>query len=472
MSKKTSKKLYQETKKKLFQERPLGWDRLRDKKEEVFEYARGYRDFISQVKTERECADFILTRAREAGFSLFEEATPKSERLIFTNRGKALALAVRGEGGPRGLKIIASHIDSPRLDLKPNPLYEEMDLAYLKTHYYGGIKKFQWLARPLAIHGVVIKGDGRRVDFVLGEEGPVFCINDLLPHLARKAQGEKKLSEAIAGEKLNVLFGGLPFPAEEGAAERVKLGVLKILSDRFGLVEEDFVSADIEIVPAGPARDVGLDGAFVGGYGQDDRICAFTSLTALLEARRLPETVLLLFLDREEIGSDGNTGAKSRFLELILSRLLRLWGEGALEADSVLELLFRTRAISADVTAGMDPDWPEVHEKRNDAKMGRGVAISKYTGHGGKYGASEARAEYMGWLRQVLNRAGVTWQAVDFGKVDEGGGGTVAKYLAFQGLDIVDMGPPLLSMHSPFEICHKVDLFETHRAYRAFLEAE
>ncbi|WP_456433452.1 aminopeptidase [Thermosulfuriphilus sp.] len=472
MPKRSAKKLYEETKKRLFQKRPLGWDQLRGREEEVFSYAEGYRKFISEVKTERECAAFVIKRAEEAGFVFADKAGPQDSRLFFTNRGKAVALVARGERGLSSLKLIASHIDSPRLDLKPNPLYEELDLAYLKTHYYGGIKKFQWVARPLAIHGVVAKADGRKIEICLGEdEGPVFCVNDLLPHLARKAQGEKKLSEAIPAEKLNVLFAGLPFPAEEGLGERIKLAVLKILSDRFGLVEEDFVSADLEVVPAGPARDVGLDGAFVGGYGQDDRICAYTSLTALLEAQRLPETAVLLFLDREEIGSDGNTGAKSRFLELVLSRMLRLWTD-ALEADRILELFFRTRAISADVTAGLDPDWPEVHEKRNDAKVGRGVAISKYTGHGGKYGASEAHAEYMGWLRGVLNKAGVVWQAVDFGKTDEGGGGTVAKYLAFQGLDIVDMGPPLLSMHSPFEICHKADLFETYRAYRSFLEAE
>ena len=455
-------------KEKLAYESRHVWDELaEDEKEAVNTLAEDYKDFLSRAKTERECAAEICRLLEKRGFH--PESRTRFYRLF---RDKVVVAVVAGRRPVHeGLRLIASHIDSPRLDLKLHPLLEDFEMAFFKTHYYGGIKKYHWVATPLALHGVVIRGDGEKVKIVIGEapEDPVLTICDLLPHLARKVQGEKKLSEAIPGEKLNVLVGGYPLPDSE-EKDRVKLAILKLLNDRYGLVEEDFVSAELEIVPAGPARDVGLDRAFIGAYGQDDRICAFTSLAALLNLEAPAYTSVALFLDKEEIGSDGNTGAKSRLLERIYYDLLKVLGESP-AADVALEALFRTKAISADVTAGIDPFYQEVHEKLNDARMGHGVVVTKYTGHGGKYAANDAHAEYVGWLRRVLNRARVKWQAASFGKVDEGGGGTVAKYLAYHGLEIIDVGPPLLSMHSPFEIAHKADLYMTYRAYKAFFEA-
>ncbi len=458
-----------EWKEKLAYQSPHVWDKLaEDEKQAVETIAKDYRDFISQAKTERECAEEICRLLEARGFH------PESDTRFFrVFRGKCVAAVVAGrKPAYEGVRLIASHIDSPRLDLKLHPLFEEQEMAYFKTHYYGGIKKYHWVAMPLALHGVVVKDDGRLIKIALGEgpEDPVFTVCDLLPHLARKVQGEKKLSEAIPAEKLNVLVGGNPLPDSE-EKDRVKLAILKLLHDRYGLVEEDFISAELELVPAGPAKEVGFDRAFIGAYGQDDRICAFTSLAAILNLEAPPYTAVAIFLDKEEIGSDGNTGAKSRLLEKIYYDVLRSMGV-TVAPDTVLEMFYRTKAISADVTAGIDPFYQEVHEKLNDACLGHGVVVTKYTGHGGKYGANDAHAEYMGWIRRILNRAGVIWQAASFGKVDEGGGGTVAKYLAYHGMDIVDMGPPLLSMHSPFEIAHKGDLYMTYRAYKAFFEAE
>ncbi len=458
-----------EIREKLAYKSPHVWDKLaEDEKQALETISEDYKKFISAAKTERECAQAICRLLEARGFQ------PEGQTRFFqVFRGKCVAAIVAGKKPAYyGVRLIASHIDSPRLDLKLHPLLEEQEMAYFKTHYYGGIKKYHWVAMPLALHGVVIKEDGRVVPIVVGEdpEDPVLTICDLLPHLARKVQGEKKLAEAIPGEKLNVLVGGNPLPDGE-EKDRVKMAVLKLLNDRYGLVEEDFISAELELVPAGPARDVGLDRAFIGAYGQDDRICAFASLAAILNLEAPPYTSIALFLDKEEIGSDGNTGAKSRLLEKIYYDLLKTLGVST-ASDTVLEMFFKTRAISADVTGGIDPFYQEVHEKLNDAKMGHGVVVTKYTGHGGKYAANDAHAEYVGWIRRILKRAGVVWQAASFGKVDEGGGGTVAKYLAYHGMDIIDMGPPLLSMHSPFEIAHKGDLYMTYRAYKAFFEAE
>ncbi|MGC9022162.1 MAG: aminopeptidase, partial [Dissulfurimicrobium sp.] len=368
-----------------------------------------------------------------------------------------------------GVLMIASHIDAPRLDLKQNPLYEELDMAYLKTHYYGGIKKFQWVTRPLALHGVAIKGDGRVAYIRLGEDAddPVFTINDILPHLAYKVQAEKKTSEAVPGEKLNVIFGGNPLLGPEDMKDAVKLSILKILNERYGIVEEDLVSAELELVPAGTARDVGLDRAFVGAYGHDDRSCAYAALKAVLEQQQPDRTIMAVFLDKEEIGSEGNTGAKSKFLELIMYDIIRRSGF-KLGPDTLVRTFMNSRAISGDVTAGVEPDYQEVHEKRNDALMGYGICLTKYTGSRGKVGANDAHAEYVGWIRNIWNKAGVIWQTGELGKIDEGGGGTVAKYLAGYGMDVVDAGTPLLSMHSPFEVAHKADLFMTYKAYSAF----
>ncbi len=444
------------------------WDRLaEDERQAVETLANDYRQFLSEAKTERECIEIIVDLLEKRGFQ--QEGTSRFYKTFY---GKTLAAVVAGRKPIyQGLRLIAAHIDSPRLDLKLHPLFEEFEMVYLKTHYYGGIKKFHWVAIPLALHGVVIKEDGTQVKIRIGEDpqDPVLTICDLLPHLARKIQGEKKLSEAIAGEKLNVLFGGLPIGDPE-EKERVKLGVLKLIHDRYGIKEEDFISAELEVTPAGPARDVGIDRAFIGGYGQDDRICAFTALAAILNLEAPEYTCVVLFLDKEEIGSEGNTGAKSRLLEKLYYDLVKTFSVTA-EVDTVLDMFFKTKAISGDVTAGIDPFYVEVHEKLNDARIGHGVVVTKYTGHRGKYEANDAHAEYMAWIRKVLNQAGVVWQAASLGKVDEGGGGTVAKYLAHYGMEIVDMGPPVLSMHSPFEISHKGDLYMTYRAYKAFFEA-
>ncbi len=451
----------------------LVWDALSPReRKEVHWFAENYKEFLNRAKTEREAVSEIERRARERGFQPLDNAAPH-DRCYKAHRNKAIGLAVMGKRPLReGIKILVSHLDAPRLDLKQNPLYEEVDLAMCKTHYYGGIKKYQWVCRPLALHGKIIRGDGSELDLTTGESDsdPVFTIADLLPHLAHKTQYEKKLNEAIVGEKLNVLAGSIPDP-DTKAQERVKLQILSYLYKKYKLVEEDFISAEIELVPAGKARDIGWDMSLIGAYGQDDRVCAYASLDAICRISTPRTTALALFLDKEEIGSEGNTGAKSRFLEEMVASLLRSRGEKV--EDTVLrETLMNAHAISADVNAAMDPDYQEVHEKRNAARLGYGVCISKFSGSGGKYASSDANAEYVGIIRRLFNRHGVVWQTGELGKVDEGGGGTVAKFLAGYGMEIIDCGTALLSMHSPFEIASKADVFMTGKAYRVFLSED
>ncbi len=451
----------------------LVWDALppREKKE-VHPFAEDYKDFLNRAKTEREAVHEIERRALACGFKAGDRNGPL-EKVYKVHRRKAIGLAAMGKRPLKeGIKILVSHIDAPRLDLKQNPLYEEVDLAMCKTHYYGGIKKYQWVCRPLALHGKIIRQDGSELDLTIGESetDPVFTVADLLPHLAYKVQYEKKLNEAIVGEKLNALAGSIPYP-DKKAQERVKLQLLDYLYKTHKLVEEDFISAEIELVPAGNARDIGLDMSMIGAYGQDDRICAYGSLDAICRLSKPKTTALALFLDKEEIGSEGNTGAKSRFLEEMVASLFRCRGE-AVDDSVVRETLMNSHAISADVNAALDPDYQEVHEKRNAARLGYGVCISKYTGSGGKYASSDANAEYVGTIRRLFNRHGVIWQAGELGKVDEGGGGTVAKFLASYGMEIIDCGTALLSMHSPFEIASKADAFMTGKAYRVFLRED
>ncbi|OGP83082.1 MAG: aminopeptidase [Deltaproteobacteria bacterium RBG_16_54_11] len=449
----------------------LVWDRYDEAQvKQAFAFAEGYKGFLDEAKTEREAVDAIVKSAQKAGFCAYSQKG-KDKRIYRLNKDKSIGLATVGKQPlEKGLRIIVSHVDSPRLDLKQNPLYEELDMVLLRTHYYGGIKKYQWVAQPLAMHGIIVKTDGKKVKIVIGErEGdPVFTICDLLPHLSRKAQEEKKLKEAIEAEKLTILAGHLPF-ADREAKERVKLRILELLHEQYGIVEEDFLSAELELVPASKARDVGFDRAFVASYGQDDRVCSYASLKAMEGVDAPPFTTMALFLDKEEVGSEGNTGAKSRFLELFTADILRAAGK---EPSDVLmkEILFNAKAISADGTAGIDPNYKDVHEAQNNAKIGYGVCLSKFTGAGGKYFSSDASAEYVGEIRELFNRKGITWQMGELGKVDEGGGGTVAKYLALYGMDIIDCGTPMLSMHSPFEVASKGDIYETFRAYRAFLE--
>lgn len=424
------------------------------------------------AKTEREAVAEISRRLTEAGFLPLEKVS-KGAKGFRTLKEKALALVIPGNRPlAEGLQIIASHIDAPRLDLKQHPLYEESDLALFKTHYYGGIKKYQWLARPLALHGVVLTSDDRKIPLVIGENGsdPVFCVSDLLPHLSRKVQMEKKLSEAVEGEKLNVLAGSIPL-GEEGTEERFKLAVLDHLHRHYGIKEEDLASAELELVPAEPARDVGLDRGLVGAYGQDDRVCAYAGLQAAMTVEKPSRTVVVLFFDKEEIGSEGNTGARSRFLEDLLAELYDLRGEKVTPAI-LSRTWFNSRALSADVAAAVEPDYPEVHEKRNAPRLGYGLCLTKFTGSGGKVGSSDAHAEYLHWVRNLFNREGVIWQTGELGKVDEGGGGTIAKFLAALGMEIVDCGTPVLSMHSPFEVVSKADLYMTIKGYRAFLAAK
>jgi len=448
----------------------LVWDHLdRGERDQVMAYAERYKHFLDHAKTEREAVLEVQRLARDRGF-IDLQSNQQGDKVFFNYRGKIIALAVLGQKPvSQGLRLLAAHIDSPRLDLKQNPLYEETDLVYLKTHYYGGIKKYQWLARPLALHGVIFTAAGEPITLRLGEDpaDPVFTVCDLLPHLARKVQMDKKVDEAFIGEKMNLLAGSLPLGDKE-TKERFKLHLLNLLSQRYGLTEEDLISAELEAVPAGPARDLGWDRSLVGGYGQDDRSSAFAALEALLDVDQPSCTCLTLLVDKEEVGSAGNTSAQSILLEELVARLLARQGESpALRRQALMQ----SQAISCDVAAALDPDWPEVFEKRNAARLGYGVVLTKYTGHGGKYHANDAHAEYISRIRSIFNQHNVIWQAAGLGKIDEGGGGTIAKFLAAYGMDIVDCGPALLSMHSPFEVGSKADLYMTYKAYRSFLSS-
>ena len=446
----------------------LSWDHLNpDEQGLVTTFNDGYKNFLDQAKTEREAVAEVERQALARGFVDLNSGRPATKYFL-NYRGKTAALAVLGQKPvSQGLKIVAAHIDSPRLDLKQNPLYEDTDLVFLKTHYYGGIKKYQWLARPLALHGVILKENGEAVTIRLGEDpaDPVFTVCDLLPHLARKVQMDKKVDEAFIGEKLNLLVGSLPLGDKE-TKERFKLHLLNLLHDRYGLKEEDLICAELEAVPAGPARDIGWDRSLVGGYGQDDRAAAYPALQAILDLENPPCACLTLLVDKEEIGSAGNTSAQSVLLEELVAQLLARQGESP---SLRRRALMQSQAISADVAAGLDPDWPEVYEKRNAARLGYGVVLTKYTGHGGKYHANDAHAEYINQVRKIFNQYGVIWQAAGLGKVDEGGGGTIAKFLAAYGMDIVDCGPALLSMHSPFEVASKADIYMTYKAFHSFL---
>ena len=454
---------------KLARKPVLIWDELSQAQEKkVFKFAEEYKGFLDSARTERRAVEFIQARAQANGF-----AENGKGKLLLIHRGKAAALAWPGKRPvSEGLHIVGAHIDCPRLDFKANPLYEEAEVVFLKSQYYGGIRKYQWLARPLGLSGVVIKPDGRKVEIDIGFEpnDPVFTVSDLLPHLAGKAQGQKKLSEAFVGEKLNLIVGSRPVNNPE-VKERFKLAVLQFLNERYGLEEEDFISAELEAVPAEKTRDVGFDRALIGGYGHDDRVSSYQALRAGLEVKNPARPGICLFMDKEETGSDGATGAKSRFLEHVVAELLSATGQEK-SAWAVQEALYNSRCLSADVAPAFDPDWPEVHEKRNAAFLGYGPCIVKYTGSGGKYGTSDANAEYMGWLRGVLAKAKVVWQSGGLGKVDEGGGGTIAKYLAVYGMEVVDFGIPVLGMHSPFELISKADLFMGKEAMAAFLAAD
>jgi len=473
MKRRMNKKEIEALRKKVSRKPRLVWDAISSKeKREVFTFAEHYKAFLDMVKTEREAVKTIKAFAADQGFTNVEDGGQGS-RFYKVAKQKSIALAVLGKRPlASGLHLIMSHIDTPRLDLKQNPLYEDVDLAFLKTHYYGGIKKYQWLSRPLAIHGTVLNQDGRSFDIALGEspDDPVFTIADLLPHLSHKVQMDKKVSEAFQGEKLNVLVGGLPL-GDDKTQDRFKLAVLDYLFSTYGMIEEDLMSAEIEVVPAGRARDVAFDRSLIGAYGQDDRLCAYSSLKAVVETEQPEKTAVVFFMDKEEIGSDGSTGAKSRFLEEVVADLLEVAGEEA-NSKALRNCLYRSSALSADASAALDPDYQDVHEKNNAARLGYGVCITKFTGSRGKYGSSDANAEYLSQIRKIFNEDKVVWQTGELGKVDEGGGGTIAKFLAVYGMEVLDCGAPILGMHSPFELANKADAYMTYRAYRAFLQSK
>jgi len=471
-----NKKEIEKLQKHLFKKDRLCIDELSQKElNQALSFSEEYKVFLDKAKTERAAAAEIVKMAEASGFIDIQTAlkTPEKyqthKRFFSLFRGKTLALAVTGDRDmTEGCRIIGSHIDSPRLDLKQNPLYEDTDLALLKTHYYGGIRKYQWLSVPLALHGTVVKANGEKIDITIGEapDDPVFVISDLLPHLAGKSQETKKLSEAFEGEKLNLIAGSFVL-GDDKIKERFKLQVLKILHDTYNIQEEDFVSSEIEVVPAGRARDIGLDRSLIGAYGQDDRICAFTQLKALIETDRPSKTAIGLFFDKEEIGSEGNTGAKSFFLQDFISDLLQLTCKEPCHKN-LRTVIINSQALSADVNAAMDPNFKDVHEKTNAAKLGHGVCITKFTGARGKSGSSDASAEFTGLVRKLFNDNKVVWQTGELGKIDEGGGGTIAKYLANLGMDIIDCGPSVLSMHSPFEVSSKTDVYMTFKAFKTF----
>ncbi len=437
-----------------------------DKLEKSFEFCEGYKDFLSRSKTERLAAANITEIAKANGYEEFDPGKTywAGDKVYLNNRGKAVILSTIGEKSVDcGVRIVASHIDSPRLDLKPNPLFESDDIAYFKTHYYGGLKRYQWAAMPLAIHGVVVKKDGEKVCIDIGEDpdDPVFCLSDLLPHLA-KSQGERKMNDVIKGEEMNVIVSSLPYENKD-MNEAVKLAVLVYLNEKYGITERDFLNAELEIVPAGAARDIGFDRSMIGAYGHDDRVCAYTSLMAEVETKNPTLTTVSVYADKEEVGSDGVTGLNSDFLEQFIHYLAKMQGVDLITA------LRNSSCLSADVNAAYDPTFPDVYEARNSAYINRGVVLTKYTGAAGKSMTNDSSAEFMAEISNLLDAQGVCWQTGELGRIDRGGGGTVAKYISSKNIDTVDIGVPVISMHSPFELVAKSDVYAAYAAFLAFL---
>ena len=460
-------------------ERNNAWDAYPgNKKQEVYDFAENYRVFLSENKTERECVRTFVAQAKEAGFISLEEAVAKGstlkpgDKVYADHMGKSLALFVIGNAPiSEGMNILGAHIDSPRLDLKQNPMYEDNDMVLLDTHYYGGVKKYQWVTLPLALHGVVAKKDGTVVEINIGEQAsdPVVGVSDLLIHLAGE-QLEKKGNKVVEGENLDVLIGNLPADQtdeEKSAKERVKAQILELLKQQYEIEEEDFLSAEIEVVPAGAARDYGLDRSMIMGYGHDDRVCAYPSFEAILQMETPERTSVCLLVDKEEIGSVGATGMHSRFFENMVAEVLDRCG--AYSDLALRRALQHSRMLSSDVSAAYDPNYPSVSEKKNAAYFGRGIVFNKYTGSRGKSGSNDANAEYIARLRRIFDDHGVAFQTSELGKVDQGGGGTIAYILANYGMEVIDSGVAVLNMHAPWEIISKVDLYEAYKGYVAFL---
>ena len=457
-----------ELKEKLFYEKKNGLLKADEATlDSMQKYCEGYKTYLDAAKTEREAVATAIVLAEQKGFVPFVigKQYNAGDKVYFNNRGKTVAFAVIGkEKADKGINITAAHVDSPRLDLKPNPLYEELELALFKTHYYGGIKKYQWTALPLALHGVFAKKDGSVVEVNIGEDDadPKFVINDLLPHLARE-QSKRTLSDGIRGEELNVLIGSMPFKSDEGS-ELVKLNILKILNEKYGVTEEDFLSAELELVPAAKACDIGFDRSLIGAYGQDDRVCAYPALTAILDVAVPKKTAIAILTDKEEIGSMGNTGLQSDFLPHVVHDICVMQG-----CDETVALR-NSKCLSADVNAGTDPTFQDVMERRNASFLNYGVVVTKYTGGGGKSSTSDASAEYVAEVRAMLDKAGIIWQTGELGRVDAGGGGTVAMYVANLGVDVIDLGVPVLSMHAPYETTSKLDVYMCYRAMYEFMK--
>ena len=430
-------------------------------------FCEEYKSFLNKAKTEREAVVYVLEKAKKNGFVEFDRAKKYNagDKVYYNNRGKSIILAVIGKKGlENGTRLSAAHIDSPRLDMKQNPLYEDTEIAYFKTHYYGGVKKYQWTAIPLSLHGVIVKRDGTKAYVNVGEEDndPKFVVTDLLPHLAAE-QMKRTLADGIRGEELNILIGSRPFKDDE-ASEKVKLNIMNILFEKYGIIESDFLSAELEAVPAFKSCDIGFDRSMIGSYGHDDRVCAYPAAEAIFNIENPEYTAITVLTDKEEIGSDGNTGLNSSYLKYFVADLANMQGV------NYHTVLSNTHCLSADVNAAFDPTFPDVSERRNASYINKGVVITKYTGSRGKAGTSDASAEYMGKIRSMLDGAEVVWQSGELGKVDAGGGGTVAMYLAALDIDVVDLGVPVLSMHAPFEGVSKLDVYMAYRAFKTFFE--
>ncbi|MDR0946895.1 MAG: aminopeptidase [Ruminococcus sp.] len=464
MAEKSEVKLLQE--KICSQPKHAGLKLTEEEIQKAFDWNEHYKVFLDIAKTEREACRFAVNKAKELGFTEFkrnDELKP-GDKIYYINRDKAVILAVIGkEHLNAGLRVLAAHIDCPRIDLKQHPLYEEREIAYFKTHYYGGIRKYQWTAIPLALHGIIVKADGDIVNVKIGEDDsdPVFVISDLLPHLAQE-QNKRTLGEGIKGEELNLIIGSLPFRDDE-ISNKVKLGIMDILSKKYGIVEDDFISAELEIVPAFKARDIGFDRSMIGAYGHDDRVCAYTALSALLETKNPEKTCVCILTDKEETGSDGNTGLKSAYFQNFIYDIAEI-----LNANP-REVITNSECLSADVNAAFDPTFPDVVEKGNASYINYGLVMTKYTGARGKAGTSDCGAEFVGKVRKIFDDNKVIFQTGELGKVDLGGGGTVAAYLANLGMDVLDIGVPVISMHSPFELVAKTDVYETYKGFKAFL---
>lgn len=430
-------------------------------------FCEEYKNFLNKAKTEREAVVYVLEKAKKNGFVEFDRAKKYNagDKVYYNNRGKSIILAVIGKKGlESGTRLSATHIDSPRLDMKQNPLYEDTEIAYFKTHYYGGVKKYQWTAIPLSLHGVIVKRDGTKAYVNVGEDDndPKFVVTDLLPHLAAE-QMKRTLADGIRGEELNILIGSRPFKDDE-ASEKVKLNIMNILFEKYGIIESDFLSAELEAVPAFKSCDIGFDRSMIGSYGHDDRVCAYPAAEAIFNIENPEYTAITVLTDKEEIGSDGNTGLNSSYFKYFVADLANMQGV------NYHTVLSNTHCLSADVNAAFDPTFPDVSERRNASYINKGVVITKYTGSRGKAGTSDASAEYMGKIRGMLDSAEVVWQSGELGKVDAGGGGTVAMYLAALDIDVVDLGVPVLSMHAPFEVVSKLDVYMAYRAFKTFFE--